>query len=455
MKFFYIDKEIKNQKLKNFLKLDTYSEIAFQRSSFKEIINNSVKGQLDVTFTEESEIQSDEEVSIFWCSNVIFIELATQKMFLSKLLSSPFNLFFGDHEGYVYKGTALGLRNFLFHQDHGDLIFLRDEPNLKSINSIFDFRNIISENSHSRYFNTLIKEGQEFIKESSDIKKLEEEFSFLDNVPASIQSYYVKVSDFKKNKDKASYRMERQSGMDLSIRYITDSISYESLKNIFIILEKYFQSLQGIKVIGSRKELDFILNKNEARLIELQSWTEYGRLNEFINNHTIFSSVDSMFSLVNDLLLSNEKSFSSKGSLFSHGDLCFSNMILSEAEDSIVFIDPRGGDSFRTPYYDLAKISHSLMGGYDHIINNKASICFNSDMTAFLDFDMNKDKSVKDLFNSFLESGDYKPEIVALVQVSLFLSMLPLHIDDTKKVYMLALRASELISGIKDTKIDE
>ena len=76
-------------------------------------------------------------------------------------------------------------------------------------------------------------------------------------------------------------------------------------------------------------------------------------------------------------------------------------------------------------------------------------------MTAFLDLEMNKDKSVKDLFNSFLESGDYKPEIVALVEVSLFLSMLPLHIDDTKKVYMLALRASELISEIKDTKIDE
>ena len=115
MKFFYINKEIKNQKLKNFLKLDTYSEIAFQRSSFKEIINNSVKGKLDITFTKESEIQSDEEVSIFWCSNVIFIELATQKKFLRKLLSSPFNLFFGDQEGYVYKGTAIGLRNLLFH----------------------------------------------------------------------------------------------------------------------------------------------------------------------------------------------------------------------------------------------------------------------------------------------------------------------------------------------------
>ena len=242
----------------------------------------------DITFTKESEIQSDEEVSIFWCSNVIFIELESQKKFLRKLLSSPFNLFFGDHKGYVYKGTALGLRNFLYNQDHGDLIFLRDEPNLKPINSIFDFRNIISENSHSRYFNTLIKKGQEFIKESSDIKKLEEEFSFLDNVPASIQGYYVKVSDFKKNTGKASYRMERQPGMDLSVRYITDSISYESLKNIFVILEKYFESLQGIKVTGSRKELDFILNKNEARLTELQSWVEYGRLNEFISNHTIF-----------------------------------------------------------------------------------------------------------------------------------------------------------------------
>ena len=51
MKFFYIDKEIQNQKLRDFLKLDTYSEIAFQRSSFKEIINNSVKDKLDIIFT--------------------------------------------------------------------------------------------------------------------------------------------------------------------------------------------------------------------------------------------------------------------------------------------------------------------------------------------------------------------------------------------------------------------
>ena len=90
MKFFYIDKEIKNLKLKNFLKLDTYSEIVFQRSSFKEIVDNSVKGMFDITFTKESEIQSDEEVSNFWCSNVIFIELESQKKFLHKLLSSPF-----------------------------------------------------------------------------------------------------------------------------------------------------------------------------------------------------------------------------------------------------------------------------------------------------------------------------------------------------------------------------
>ena len=73
MKFFYIDNEIKNQKLKKFLNLDTYSEIAFQRSSFKEIINNSVKGKLDISFTKESEIESDEEVSIFWCSMRSFL----------------------------------------------------------------------------------------------------------------------------------------------------------------------------------------------------------------------------------------------------------------------------------------------------------------------------------------------------------------------------------------------
>ena len=137
------------------------------------------------------------------------------------------------------------------------------------------------------------------------------------------------------------------------------------------------------------------------------------------------------------------------GSYFSHGDLCFSNMIFSETENKITFIDPRGGkedEVFRTPYYDLAKISHSLLGGYDHIINNISMIEFDHDMKAYLNFNGALDHGGKKLFTAFIESLGYDLDLVRIVEASLFISMLPLHTDDIKKVFMLALRASELLS---------
>ena len=313
--------------------------------------------------------------------------------------------------------------------------------------------------------------------DESEIKQLpEDRDKFMDNVFVWSGNASVFPAIIKHIEDTKNVKRDIRKGDVRSIIYIEDTPRYYSSILPLIYKETLFHTKQLIdKSLNNTQRLLHMRGRPKVLLAQdyekAERYFKYYKNNvlgiisdiRFPKNGKLHSNAGILFAKyvhsiersMPILLLSNEKSFSSKGSLFSHGDLCFSNMILSEAEDSILFIDPRGGDSFRTPYYDLAKISHSLLGGYDHIINNKASICFNSDMTAFLDFDMNKDKSVKDLFNSFLESGDYKPEIVALVQVSLFLSMLPLHIDDTKKVYMLALRASELISGIKDTKIDE
>ena len=49
------------------------------------------------------------------------------------------------------------------------------------------------------------------------------------------------------------------------------------------------------------------------------------------------------------------------------------------------------------------------------------------------------------IFQLFVESLGYQYQLVRVIEVSLFLSMLPLHIDSTRKITMLALRASELI----------
>ena len=60
-----------------------------------------------------------------------------------------------------------------------------------------------------------------------------------------------------------------------------------------------------------------------------------------------------------------------------HGDLCFSNILYDVPNNQYRIIDPRGkwGDSvFGDIKYDLAKLRHSIVGGYDSINNGLFSI---------------------------------------------------------------------------------
>ncbi|MBD6984623.1 capsular biosynthesis protein, partial [Vibrio parahaemolyticus] len=63
-----------------------------------------------------------------------------------------------------------------------------------------------------------------------------------------------------------------------------------------------------------------------------------------------------------------------------HGDLCFSNILYDFRAKKIKVIDPRGitPEGVKTIYgdlkYDLAKLSHSILGLYDYIIAGYFSV---------------------------------------------------------------------------------
>ena len=66
-----------------------------------------------------------------------------------------------------------------------------------------------------------------------------------------------------------------------------------------------------------------------------------------------------------------------------------------------------------TPYYDLAKLSHCIHGKYDAILHG-SKVNFNKQ---------------RKHFNRWLLSSDMDVEFVRLIESSLFLSLLPLHMD--------------------------
>ena len=98
-------------------------------------------------------------------------------------------------------------------------------------------------------------------------------------------------------------------------------------------------------------------------------------------------------------------------------------------------------------FYDIAKLSHSILGGYDYIINNRSSIDYNFDMQVSSILNICKEDIF--IFKKFLQRFNFNYYHVRLVEASLFLSMLPLHIDNQRKVFLLALRGIEILNVVK------
>jgi len=123
-----------------------------------------------------------------------------------------------------------------------------------------------------------------------------------------------------------------------------------------------------------------------------------------------------------------------------HGDFCLSNILFDSRSDRIKVIDPRGLDAtggfttFGDLRYDLAKLTHSVIGLYDHIISGAFDVHteMQAGIRAFV-LDIHIDErivSIQELFIGRTYIGNLKPIDVMPMTILLFFSMLPLHADD-------------------------
>jgi hypothetical protein len=115
-----------------------------------------------------------------------------------------------------------------------------------------------------------------------------------------------------------------------------------------------------------------------------------------------------------------------------HGDLCFPNMLYDRVSRLFKFIDPRGsfaeagilGDA----RYDIAKLMHSLDGGYDFIIHNMFALQEEENGIHLQVFYPAHRTGVLQAFEKVF-SARFALEEARLIEGLLFLSMCPLHSD--------------------------
>lgn len=326
---------------------------------------------------------------------------------------------------------------------------------LVDIGIIGNFIQCITGNFDSRYFNTLKGNEYTLVKSSANKKKIKAEYDFYHLLPENMRYWFVMPFDYKETEEVASYSMERLHMADLAVKWVhgsMDVVEFDSL------MDKYFFFLKSrhMKVCTEneyKKMADHLyIEKVNERIAGLKKLPEYKKikaLTDAYEDMDIDVLVEKYFSLKEKIEKRNKYP---QHLVVGHGDLCFANALYNKSTKTLKFIDPKGAtkeeELWTNPYYDVAKLSHSVCGKYDFFNNALFDIKIDEDFSYRLEIPFVNSKYVE-IFRRKLEENGFDYLTVRIYEVSLFLSMLPLHIDNLHKVFGFILNAKTILEEIE------
>ena len=116
-----------------------------------------------------------------------------------------------------------------------------------------------------------------------------------------------------------------------------------------------------------------------------------------------------------------------------HGDFCLTNLLYDQRSRIVKMIDPRGIFSLPGIYgdsrYDVAKIYHSILSGYDYIISDKFSVNVHNNLVECKIHKTKHHDEIAEMTQELLTPNLVERHQIRVVESLLFLSMLPLHED--------------------------
>lgn len=324
---------------------------------------------------------------------------------------------------------------------------------LKNVNNFLQF---ITGGFDARFFNAL--EGDEYTvtKRSTNKKKIKMEYEFYYLLPDNMKMWFVMPFDYKENEESASYTMERYHMTDIAIRWIHGAISVDECDDI---LKKLFHFVKNRNTKAVSKEeykkiaKNLYITKLEERIEDLKKSEYYVKFNNFISSGTEFKSIDEIVDKYKRLydIVTSKAEFQHTLAV-GHGDLCFSNILYNRETSMLKLIDPKGAlkeeEIWTNPYYDIAKLSHSICGRYDFFNSALFDIKIEADMKLKLILEFDNTPYIE-LFKKYLKENGFDYKLVRLYEASLFLSMLPLHMDNPQKVFGFLLNAVNILDEVE------
>lgn len=307
-----------------------------------------------------------------------------------------------------------------------------------------------------RAFNELIITSEWIEKSSSKTNKIAAEANWFFKLPYSLRGYIPQYLGDRVKDGKISYRLEYLHHTALNELYVFSELPVTNWEQILKESVGFLKSCLREKAPCDARtnSIDILFGeKTKARL------NEYCLKNDIhFNDEWKFNQEPTVSLKV--ILEDSKKYLPSKGDHWPmtvlHGDFCFSNILYDFRANRIKVIDPRGTtpDGDLTIYgdirYDIAKLSHSIIGMYDWIIAGFYDVDISNNTILFNIDEPSRQKIIQQRFIELIEeSFGVAPVSLIAMQIQLFLSMLPLHSDDERRQKALFANAFRLYNIMK------
>lgn len=326
---------------------------------------------------------------------------------------------------------------------------------------------LLSNAFDARHFNSLEADSLEVVKRSRDTEKMRGEHEQWNLLPDGMKRWFVRPYGYFTQGDVAGYRMERLQVADLGLQWVHGALSGPDFDEILALLSRFLgdrPTRASAPETHPRPGCALYTDKVRKRMDSLDAGLKR-RLDRWLKAGTRYTDLEQVVAHYADLRQRVDRVHPvDKVESMGHGDLCFSNILYERHARLLKLIDPRGAtreeDLWMDASYDWAKLSHSVLGDYDFINHGQFRLGVGADDRLTLTI-LEQDTGLrahKDRFIEWLRSQGREVARTRIDEASLFLSMLPLHLENPHKVLAFLVNATDIMHEVEsnlDTPVDD
>jgi dTDP-glucose pyrophosphorylase len=285
-------------------------------------------------------------------------------------------------------------------------------------------------------------------KKSKNNNKFREEIKWQLNLPSNLKVLSPRVLDY--SLDNPSFiTMEFYSYPTLSEIWLfsdlNENIFFSIIDKLFKILELFKNNNQSVSIenyfnIYRDKTKNRVLEVENKDILELMRYKEISINGIVLKNWSVIEK--DIFKCIADFYNINDN-------CLIHGDFCLSNILYDLRSGIVRLIDPRGiwGNNENGDIkYDIAKLRHSINGGYDYIVNDLFQIKVERNNINYSVYHTDK-TNIKEYLDKQI-SNYWDLNQIKLIEGLLFLSMIPLHDDNHNRQIVMYVKAIELLNNV-------